>query len=85
MYEHLNATTLIMDLLTDAKKNNLMLWVTITKGSEEKSFKMTAKEVRKTVKRYETYYNCIKVSESYNDYEHTIRLSNGIQFYIILY
>lgn len=74
-----------MDLLTEAKKNNLCLWVTITVGNKQKSFKMTAREIRKAVKRYETYYNCIKISESYNDYEHTIRFTKGIQFYIILY
>ena len=85
MYGLNNATQIIMDLLTEAKRNNLRLWVTITVRKEQKSFKMTAKEVRKAIKRYETYYNCIKIAESYNDYEHTIRFTKNIQFHIILY
>lgn len=74
-----------MEILTYANKYSLYLFVTISRGKQFKSFKMTAKEFRKSLKRYKTYYNAIEVSHSYNDYETDIVLDNGIKFNIILY
>lgn len=74
-----------MEILTYANKYSLYLFVTISRGRQAKSFKMTVKEFKKSLKRYKAYYNAIEVSHSYNDYETDIVLDNGIKFNVILY
>ena len=74
------------NIINYANKEKRPLLVTINgRDNNPKSFKMTAKQLKESVKRHCAFYGVVKVSESYNDFEYTIRLSNGIRFDVTLY
>lgn len=74
-----------MTLIRAAEINHLYLWVTITRNGEKESKKMKPAELKKSIKRHQAFYGCTQVSNTYDEYEQTIRFTKGIEFHMILY
>lgn len=75
-----------METIIYAKKTGHPLVVTIMgRDDSPRTFKMSAKELMKSIRRHCAFYGAVKVSEIHGEYEDTIRLSNGMEFNVMLY
>lgn len=68
-----------------AQKENHPLLVEVTGDGKKRCFKLTVKQYRDKIKKYCAWFETETVSKTYDDYQETVRLGNGIEFNVCLY
>lgn len=68
-----------------ALQENHPLLVEVTGDGDKRCFKLTVKQYREKIKKYCAWFETTTVSKTYNDYQETVRLGNGIEFNVYLY
>ena len=74
-----------MNVVTYALQENCPLLVEVTGDGKRRTFKLSVSEYRDKIKRYCAWFSTCTVSKTYNDWQETVRLANGIEFNAYLY
>lgn len=68
-----------------ALQENHPLLVEVTGDGDKRYFKLTVAQYKEKIKKYCAWFDTTTVSKTYNDYQETVRLGNGIEFNVYLY